>query len=65
MTKDVVEGTGAEFEAAPSGGLQARIIVSEVGPIKGTNCRRPDDCTRPGMALSRSCYDWGGKTGRV
>ncbi len=32
MTKDVVEGTVAEFEAAPPGGLQARIIVSGVGP---------------------------------
>ena len=65
MTKDVVEGMGAEFEAAPPGGLQARIIASEVGPRKGTNRRRSDDCPWPGMALSRSCYDWGGNTGKV
>ena len=65
MTKDVVESTGAEFEAASPGGLQARIIASEVGSRKGTNHRCPDDCPRPEMALSRSCYDWGGNTGRV
>ena len=35
MTKDVMEGTGGEFEVELPGGLEAHIIASKEDPGKG------------------------------